>query len=55
MALQREENRVQRQMKSVMLMLLMENNSAMSRSIASIGGIGACTGVPPEQENVDLG
>ncbi len=53
MALQREENRVQHQMMSVMLMSLMQNNNAMSRMIASIGGIGAHMGVPPEQENVN--
>jgi hypothetical protein len=53
MALQRENNRVQRQMMSVMLMSLMQNNNAMSRMIASIGGIGAHMGVPPEQENVN--
>jgi hypothetical protein len=53
MALQHEENRVQRQMMNVMLMSLMQNNNAMSRMIASIGGIGAHVGVPPEQENVN--
>jgi hypothetical protein len=53
MALQRKENRVQRQMTSGMLMSLMQNNIAMSRMIASIGGIGAHIGVPPEQENVN--
>ncbi len=50
MALQRKENRVQRQMMSVMLMSLMQNNNAMSRMI---GGIGAHMGVPPEQENIN--
>jgi hypothetical protein len=53
MALQHKENRVQRYMMSVMLMSLMQNNNAMSRMIASIGGIGAHMGVPPEQENVN--
>ena len=51
--LQRKENRVQHQMMSVMLMPLMQNNNAMSRMIASIGGIGAHMGVPPEQENLN--
>jgi hypothetical protein len=50
MALQRKENRVQHQMMSVMLMSLMQNNNAMSRMIASIGGIGAHMGVPPEHK-----
>ncbi len=42
-------------MMSVMLMLLMQNNSAMSRMIASIEGIGAYAGIPPEQANFNLG
>jgi hypothetical protein len=53
MALQRKENRVQHQIMSAMLMSLMQNNDAMSGMIASIGGIGAHMGVPPEQENVN--
>ncbi len=54
MALQYKENRVQHHMMSVMLMSMMQNNSSMSGMIASIGGIGALMGVPPEQENVNL-
>ncbi len=53
MDLQHKENRVQRQMMSVMIMSLMQNNNAMSRMIVSTGGIGAHMGVPPEQKNVN--
>jgi hypothetical protein len=54
MGLWHKENRVQHIMMSVMLISMIQNNSAMSGMIASIGGIDASTGVPPEQENVNL-
>jgi hypothetical protein len=42
-------------MMSVMLMSLMQNNSSKSGMIASIGGIGALTGVTSEKEKVNIG
>jgi hypothetical protein len=52
MTIQRKDSHAQHQMMTVMLMTMMQHNSALSGMMSGIGGIGAfSTGNPPQNDN----
>jgi hypothetical protein len=52
MAMQRKDSHAQHQMITVMLMTMMQNNSALSGTMGKIGGFGSIlTSNPPQNNN----